>query len=332
MRFKLGLTTTLTKHIISNKIKGNEHFTLVLMLEPTFKCNLSCEGCGRIREYNKDLDKVLSLKECVSAVDECDAKIVSICGGEPLIYPHIFELVEALTKKDIYIYLCTNGMLLKEKIDGFKANGHLMVNLHVDGLERTHDAITGVKGSYERVTEAIRIAKAKGFFVCTNTTIYKQTDPNEIKNLFEGLSGLGVDGFLISPAYEYVHVGKQMFLNKEEAAYLFKILEPEFRRYNFLNSPLYIEFVEGKRSLECSPWANPTRNPHGWRSPCYQIADRHFATYRELINETDWSRYGPTGTDPRCKECTVHCGFEPTCALTGSSLRDIFKTLKWQFF
>ncbi len=332
MRFNLGLTTKLARHIISNRLKGNERFALVLMLEPTFKCNLACEGCGRIREYGQDLDKILSVKECINAVDECDAKIVSICGGEPLIYPYIFELVDSLIKKGIYIYLCTNGMLLKEKIDGFKANGNLMINVHIDGLARTHDAITGHDGSYERAIGAIKFAKAKGFFVCTNTTVYKGTDPYEIKGLFKNLNELAVDGFLISPAYEYVHIGKGIFLNRQEAAELFKILEPEFRRYKFLNSPLYIEFVQGKRSLKCSPWANPTRNPHGWRSPCYQMADRHFATYKELIDVTDWSRYGPTGTDPRCKECTVHCGFEPTCVLTGGSLRDTLKTLKWQFF
>lgn len=332
MRFNLGLTVRLTTHIISNKLKGNERFTLVLMLEPTLKCNLSCEGCGRIREYSKGSDKMLSVKECLDAVDECDAKIVSICGGEPLIYPYIFELVEALTKKGIYIYLCTNGILLKEKIDGFKTNGHFMINLHIDGLVKTHDAITGLNGAYERAIEAIKIAKAKGFFVCTNTTVYNQTGPEEVKALFKNLGELGVDGFLISPAYEYVHVGERLFLNKEKAADFFKILEPEFQKYRFLNSPLYIEFIQGKRLLKCSPWAIPTRNPYGWRSPCYQMADRHFATYRELIDETDWNRYGPMGTDPRCKECTVHCGFEPTCALAGGSLRDTLKTLRWQFF
>lgn len=329
MRFKLGLTTKLAKHIISNKIRGTERFTLVLMLEPTFRCNLSCEGCGRIREYAQGLDRILSVKECMAAVDECDAKIVSICGGEPLLYPYIFELVDGLTDKGLYIYLCTNGMALKEKIEGFRANGNLMINLHVDGLERTHDAITGVNGSYKRATEAIKIAKAKGFFVCTNTTIYKQTDPYEMKNLFKDLSELGVDGFLISPAYEYAYVDNKVFLSRQKAANFFKTLEPEFKRYRFLNSPLYIEFVEGKRSLGCSPWANPTYNPLGWRSPCYQMADSHFSTYRELIEKTPWGRYGPTGGDLRCKECAVHCGFEPTCALSGGSLRDALKILKW---
>ncbi|KPK40471.1 MAG: radical SAM protein, partial [Omnitrophica WOR_2 bacterium SM23_29] len=216
MRFNLGLVTKLTGHIISNKLKDNERFTLVLMLEPTLKCNLSCEGCGRIREYSDGLDKMLSVKECLDVVDECDAKIVSICGGEPLIYPYIFELVEALAKKGIYIYLCTNGILLKEKIDGLKANGHLMINLHIDGLAKTHDSVTGLNGAYERVIEAIKIAKAKGFSVCTNTTIYKQTDPYEIKNLFKILNELGVDGFLVSPAYEYVHVREEIFLSREK--------------------------------------------------------------------------------------------------------------------
>jgi len=332
MRFSLGLTTKLAGHIISNKLKGNERFTLVLMLEPTFKCNLSCAGCGRIREYSNDIDKILTVQECLDTVDECNAKIVSVCGGEPLVYPYIFELIEALTKKGIYTYLCTNGLLLKEKIDGVKANGNLMINLHIDGLAKTHDAITGLNGSYQKVIDAIKIAKSKGFFVCTNTTIYKGTDPHEIKDLFRILNELGVDGFLISPAYEYVHVGENIFLSRQEIIDFYKVLEPEFRKFKFLNSPLYIEFLQGRRSLKCSPWANPTRNPCGWRSPCYQMADRHFATYRELIDKTPWSQYGPTGSDRRCMECNVHCGFEPTCVLTVSSLRDALKILRWQFF
>lgn len=332
MRFSLGLSSKLTAHIISNKLKGKKHFALVLMLEPTFKCNLACEGCGRIREYRQDIDKTLSVKECLEAAEECGAKIVSICGGEPLIYPHIYELVEELTKRGRYIYLCTNGLLLKDKLDGFKVNGHLMINFHLDGLEKTHDTITGLEGAYKKVIETIKAAKEKGFFVCTNTTVYKKTDPNEIKELFKYLDNLGLDGFLISPAYGYTVIEEGLFLNRGELSEFFKKLEPEFKRYRFLNSPLYIEFLMGKRSLGCSPWANPTRNPSGWRSPCYQLADRHFATYRELIANTDWSRYGPAGEDTRCRECAVHCGFEPTSVLSGASPRDIVKLIGWQFF
>lgn len=332
MRFKLGLTAKLTEHIISNRVKGNSHFAFVLMLEPTFKCNLSCEGCGRIREYKDGLDRALSVKECLDAADECEAPIVSICGGEPLVYPHIFELVGELTKKGKYIYLCTNGILFKEKMDRLSPNGNLMVNFHIDGLQKTHDAITGFGGAYNKVIEAIKAAKEKDFFVCTNTTIYRQTDPAEIKELFRNLDELGVDGFLISPAYGYVHVGEKLFMKREELAVFFKTLEPEFKRYRFLNSPLYLEFAEGRRQLDCSPWANPTRNPFGWRSPCYQLADTHFATYKELLEKTPWSRYGPSGGDARCKECAVHCGFEPTSVLTGSSFGDIMKLIKWQFF
>ncbi len=331
MRFKLGLTTQLTKHIASNRLKGNKRFALVLMLEPTFKCNLSCEGCGRIHEYRQDLDKTLSVQECLGASEECGAPIVSICGGEPLVYPDISELVEELTKKGKHIYLCTNGILFKEKMGMFKPNGNLMINFHIDGLEKTHGAITGFACAYKKVIEAVKAAKERGFFVCTNTTIYKQTDPREIKELFKELHGLGVDGFLISPAYGYVHVGEEFFMNKEELAAFFKSLETEFKRYRFLNSPLYLEFAQGKRRLDCSPWANPTRNPLGWRSPCYQLADTHFATYKELLEKTDWDRYGPAGGDARCKECAVHCGFEPTSVLAGSSFGDIMKLIKWQF-
>jgi hopanoid biosynthesis associated radical SAM protein HpnH len=331
MRFKPGLTAKLTRHIVSNRAKGNKRFALVLMLEPTFKCNLLCEGCGRIREYKQDIDKVLSVKGCLEAADECGAPIVSICGGEPLVYPYIIELIDELTKKGKYIYLCTNGILFKEKMDMLKPNGNLMINFHIDGLEKTHGAITGFACAYKKVIEAIKAAKSRGFFVCTNTTVYKKTEPEEIKELFRELHGLGVDGFLVSPAYEYVHVGEEFFMNKKELADFFKSLQPEFKRYRFLNSPLYLEFVQGERRLDCSPWANPTRNPVGWRSPCYQMADRHFATYKELLEKTDWDKYGPAGGDPRCKECAVHCGFEPTSALGGGSFGDIMKLIKWQF-
>ncbi|OGX29818.1 MAG: hopanoid biosynthesis associated radical SAM protein HpnH [Omnitrophica WOR_2 bacterium RIFCSPLOWO2_12_FULL_51_24] len=331
MRFKPGLTAKVTKHIISNKIKKNKRFSLVLMLEPTFMCNLSCEGCGRIREYKRDLHKMLSVAECLKAVEECGAPIVSICGGEPLVYPYLGELIEKLTRRGKYIYLCTNGLLFKDKIDKLKPNGNLMINFHVDGLEKTHDAITGLKGAYARVLGAIKSAKKKRFFVCTNTTIYKQTDINELKQLFKTLRGAGVDGFLISPAYGYAHVGESFFFRKSELADFFEKLEPEFRKYNFLGSPLYLEFVQGKRELDCAPWATPTRNPIGWRSPCYQLADRHFSSYKELIEKTDWKRYGPKSKNPRCAECAVHCGFEPASVLEGKSFRDIMTLIGWQF-
>lgn len=331
MRFKPGLTARVTRHIITNKIRNNKKFALVLMLEPTFMCNLSCEGCGRIREYKHDLHRVLSVAECLKAADECGAPIVSICGGEPLVYPYINELIEKLTRKGKYIYLCTNGLLFKEKMEKLKPSGNLMINFHLDGLERTHDSVTGLKGTYSRVIEAVKAAKKKGFFVCTNTTIYKQTDPNELKQLFKALHGLGVDGFLISPAYGYAQIGDAFFLKRKELAGFFGKLEPEFKKYNFLGSPLYLEFVQGRRELDCAPWSTPTRNPIGWRSPCYQLADRHFATYKELIEKTDWRRYGPKSKNPHCAECAVHCGFEPASVLEGKSFRDIMTLIGWQF-
>jgi len=331
MRFKPGLTAKVTKHIIGNKIKNNRRFSLVLMLEPTFMCNLSCEGCGRIREYKRDLHRTMSVAECLAAADECAAPIVSICGGEPLVYPYIHELIERLTRKGKYIYLCTNGLLFKDKMARLKPTGNLMVNFHIDGLAKTHDAITGLKGTFSRVIEAIKAAKKKGFFVCTNTTIYKQTDINEVKKLFKILSELKVDGFLISPAYGYTHVGESFFFRRKELADFFNKLGPEFKKYNFLGSPLYIEFVQGKRDLDCAPWSTPTRNPLGWRSPCYQLADKHFQTYKELIEKTDWKRYGPKSRNPRCAECAVHCGFEPASVLEGKSFKDIMTLIGWQF-
>ena len=331
MRFKPGLTAKITKQIVSNKIRGKKRFALVLMLEPTFMCNLACEGCGRIREYKEGLNRMMSVDECMKAVDECGAQIVSICGGEPLVYPHIEELISRLTKKGKYIYLCTNGLLFKDKMPRLKPSENLMVNFHIDGLEKTHDAITGLKGAYNKVIEAVKAAKKKGYFVCTNTTIYRQTDINELRQLFKTLHELKVDGFLISPAYGYVHVGDAFFFRKKELAEYFRKLEPEFKKYNFLGSPLYIEFVQGKRDIDCAPWSTPTRNPFGWRSPCYQLADKHLATYKELIEKTDWKKYGARSKNPRCAECAVHCGFEPASVLEGKSFMDIMKLIGWQF-
>lgn len=329
MRFPLSLSATIAGYIIKNRLIGKKRFPMVLMLEPTHKCNLSCEGCGRIKEYKGTLNQHLPLFECLKAVDECDAQIVSICGGEPLLYPDIGPLVNELIKRKKQIFLCTNGILIKEGLNKFKPNIRLTLNFHIDGLAKTHDAITGSKGTFDKMVEGIKESKKRGFKVCTNTTIYKETDLKEIKELFKFLRGIGVDGLLVSPAYSYEVLAKDICLTRDEVISRFNSLDGTFSEFNFYNSPIYLDFLKGKRDIPCTPWGSPTRNPMGWKSPCYLLTDAHYKTFDELMKKTDWNKYG-VGNDPRCSECMVHCGFEPTVAMgIGTSLKDNINMLRW---
>lgn len=308
----------------------NKKFPLVLMLEPLHACNLTCTGCGRIREYRPTITQKLSLSECLRAVDECPAPVVTICGGEPLLYPEIPELVEQVLARDRYIYLCTNGLLLRKRLHEFRPDPRFYFNIHLDGLEQTHDAAVERPGVFREAIQAIRAAKQAGFKVSTNTTVYKDTDMKEIAELFEYLKQFGVDAHMLSPAYSYEAVeAKEIFLTREDIRAKFRGIEELARRYPLTTSPLYLEFLAGRRELPCTAWANPTFNVQGWRSPCYLLADRHYSTFVQLMTETPWQRYGP-GRDPRCEHCMVHCGFEPSAALgLGASWRDGLRLIRW---
>jgi hopanoid biosynthesis associated radical SAM protein HpnH len=336
MRFPLTLTTSMAGYMLKKKLTGTKRFPLVLMLEPLHACNLTCTGCGRIREYSSTIKEKLSVEECLSSVDECGAPIVSICGGEPMIYPDIGPLVKGILARRKQIILCTNGMFIKKRLDEFKPTPRFTFNVHLDGLEQTHDIAVEREGVFKAAVEGIKIAKANGFRVCTNTTIYKETDLNEIDELFAFLTKLGVDGFLLSPAYGYVAVQQtnpkgaaEIFLTRDDIRAKFKEAEKLLAKYRLNSSPIYLEFLSGKRDLQCTAWGNPTRNVKGWKGPCYLITDQHHATFAELMNDTEWESYGH-GKDPRCEHCMVHCGYEPTAALS-HSLADTFKMMKWQF-
>jgi len=329
MRFPISLTMALTAYIMKQRLSGQEKFPLVLMLEPTHMCNLSCLGCGRIQEYRDTLGEMLSLGECLEAVEECGAPVVTITGGEPLVYPHIYELVDELLRRRKHIYLCSNGLLLAKALPRLQPSPRLTLSIHLDGLAPTHDRIIGRPGGFAQVMAAIQQAKAMGFQVCTNTSIYRETDIQEVKTLFEMLTRMNIDGLLVSPAFSFEKVESEVFLSREEIKEKFRQLTSNGAAYKFYNSPLYLKFLRGERSYDCSPWANPTRNPQGWRSPCYQILEGHYSTFQEFMAKTPWENYG-VNRDPRCRQCMMHSGFEPTIVRTlGRNFRDIWEMLRW---
>ena len=337
MRYPLSLTSSMVGYIARKKFTRENRFPLVLMLEPLHACNLSCTGCGRIREYSTSMKDRLSVEECLDSVDQAGAPIVSICGGEPLIYPEIGRLVKEILRKKKHIYLCTNGMFIKKKLGEFRPTTRFFFNVHLDGMEKTHDRAVEREGVFKAAVEGIKLAKKAGFLVCTNTTIFRETDLGEIDELFSYLTRIGVDGFLLSPAYGYAAVqqtnpeaASEIFLTRQQIQAKFQEATKLFSKYRLMSSPVYLEFLSGKRDLSCTAWGNPTRNIKGWKGPCYLITDQHHATFRDLMDRTPWEKYGP-GNDPRCEHCMVHCGFEPTAALgVNGKLGDSLKMFLWQ--
>ena len=328
----------MTAYLLRKRLAGRRRFPLVLMLEPLHACNLSCTGCGRIREYADSAREMLSVGQCLAALDECGAPIVSICGGEPLIYPKVRELIDRILDRRKHIYLCTNGVLLEKKLPDLLRDRRLFLNVHLDGMEATHDALVQRPGVFAAAVGGIRAAKRAGFTVYTNTTIYRQTDMHEIVVLFAYLSELGVDGMMISPAYGYEAVqagdprkAEAIYMTRDLVRAKFAEARTALEGFRLTASPIYLDFLCGQRELECAAWANPTFNVRGWRGPCYLMADAHYAKYRELIAATDFGRLGP-GRDPRCEHCLVHCGFEPAAVLAaGRRLRDVLRMAVWQW-
>lgn len=337
MRFPLPMTMTMAGYIAKKKLTRTPRFPLVLMLEPLHACNLTCTGCGRIREYSSTIKDKLTVQECLDSVDEAGAPIVSICGGEPLIYPEIGKLVGSILRRNKFVYLCTNGMFIRKRLDEFKPTNRMFFNVHLDGMERTHDLAVEREGVFAAAIDGIKAAKKAGFLVCTNTTIYKETDLDEIDELFAYLTKLDVDGFMLSPAYGYAAVKEtnptgaaEIFMTREDIHEKFEQAQKLFWKYRLMSSPIYLEFLAGKRDLTCTAWGNPTRNVKGWKGPCYLITDEHHDSFNDLMNKTDWDAYG-RGKDPRCEHCMVHCGFEPSAALgVNSRLGDTLKMLMWQ--
>ncbi len=330
MRFPLHITTDMLKWQMKNRWKGNQRYPYVLMLEPLHTCNLACIGCSPER-YNGELKDRLSLAACLEAVDESGAPVVSICGGEPTVYPELVELVDEIIARKRHIYLCTNGILL----DRFYAKGHphrrLSVNVHLDGLRDTHDYVVRRPGTFDRAIAMIREGKKRGYAVCTNTTIYRETSMEEIEALCAELTALGVDGILLAPGYQYEKVAGDHFLAKREINEKFKRVLELAGRYPISSTPMFLQFAAGQREYSCTPWGNPTRTPKGWKGPCYLIEDAYYPTWGAFWRGVDWD-YWETRQDERCRNCLMHSGFEPSVVRSlGERPRDALALFKWQF-
>jgi hopanoid biosynthesis associated radical SAM protein HpnH len=299
-------------YVLGQTLRGNERYPLVLMLEPLYRCNLACAGCGKTQYPPNILKTQLSVEECVEAVEECPTPVVSIAGGEPLLHPDIGEIVTELARRKRYIYLCTNALLLEQKLDCFEPSRFFCVSVHLDGLEEEHDSSVCREGVYRKALHGIVRALERGFRVTTNTTLYEGADPDRTARFFDEMTRLGVEGMTISPGYCNLKApDRDRFLAKEQTRNFFRqVFQRGSRRWRFSQSPLFLEFLAGERDYECRPWGTPTYGVFGWQKPCYLLQDGYEDSFQGLIADTRWERYGPASGNPRCRDCMVHSGFE----------------------
>ena len=304
-------------YILGQRLRGNTRYPLVLMLEPLFQCNLACAGCGKIDYPKEILQQRMDIDDALRAVDECGAPIVSIPGGEPLLHKDMPRLVERLVAKKKFIYLCTNALLLKKKIDAYRPSKYFNWSIHLDGLRERHDESVCQDGVFDRAVEAIQLARARGFRVSVNCTLFDGEDPKQVADFFDYCTELGVDGITASPGYSYERAPRQdVFLPRHKTKTLFREIFRHGRerksRWPLSHSTLYLDFLAGNQSYQCSPWSNATYNIFGWQKPCYLMADGGYAeSFQELMDETAWEHYG-TGRNPKCDNCMAHCGYEGT--------------------
>ena len=303
---------TVATYVLKNKMSGRKRYPLVLMLEPLFRCNLACAGCGKIQYPAHILKKQLTPEECFRAVEECGAPMVSIPGGEPLMHPQIGEIVAGLVARRKYIYLCTNALLLKEKIDQFRPSKYLSFSVHMDGQREHHDFSVCREGGYDLALAGIKEALRRGFRVTTNTTLFDGADPNSVRAFFDEMMELGVEGMMLSPGYSYDKApDQQHFLGRARTRRLFRaILSNRSSNWRFNMSPLFLEFLMGKRDYSCTPWGMPTYNIFGWQKPCYLLQDGYAESFDELLTGTEWEHYGTESGNPKCANCMVHSGYE----------------------
>lgn len=329
MKFPLRSTVQIGRYVASQK--GVERYPLVLMLEPTLGCNIACIGCGKIREYESNKAR-LSVQECLDSGVQCPAPVVSICGGEPLIFKGIEEVVDGFLDMRKSIQLCTNALRLSDMLDRFTPNPRLTWVIHLDGMREIHDYVCNYPGLWDVAIEAIREARSRGFRVTTNTTIFKETEVGDVVEMMRFLEKeVGIDGMLIAPGYQYSQIDPNLTMTRAEHEDKFRRISVEARKhgYRWLASPIYQELLRGERMLPCTPWGSITRNPYGWKGPCYLLTDAIFPTYEALMDGMEWERYGP-GNDPRCEHCAIHCGFEPSATLaTTSSVKETVRSLAW---
>ena len=316
---------TVAKYVLTQRLKGVKRYPLVLMLEPLFRCNLACAGCGKIQYPDHVLDKRLTPEQCWAAAEECDAPMVSIPGGEPLIHPEMPDIVRGLVARKKYVYLCTNAILLERKLDDYTPSKYLTFSIHMDGLLEEHDLAVCRDGVYDVAVKAIRAALKRGFRVTTNTTLFEDANPERVRAFFDEMMKVGVEGMMISPGYSYQKAPDQKnFLKRNRTRDLFaRILSDRKRTWRFNQSPLFLEFLMGQREYQCTPWGNPTYNIFGWQKPCYLLQEGYAKTFQDLLNDTEWDRYG-TGRNDKCADCMVHCGYE------ASAVEDTFSS--WSGF
>ncbi|HEX8855539.1 MAG TPA: adenosyl-hopene transferase HpnH [Thermoleophilaceae bacterium] len=318
-------------YLMRQKLARRDKFPLIVELEPLFQCNLACAGCGKIQQPDHVLKQRMSVEQAVGAIEECGAPMVSIAGGEPLIHPEIHVIVDELVKRKKFVYLCTNALLLEKKIDNFKPSPYFSWAVHIDGLKDRHDESVCRDGVFDKAVHAIEVAKEKGFRVTTNTTFFTHDTPENVRAVLDFLNDeLEVDLMMISPAYAYERAPDQdHFLGVKETRELFSkaFADGKRKKWRLNHSPLFLDFLEGKVDFDCTAWGIPSYSLFGWQRPCYLMADGYAKTYQELIETTDWSKYG-RGRDPRCDNCMAHCGYEPTAVLkTTGSLKESLRAL-----
>ena len=336
MAIQLQQALTVGKYLVTQRLLGRKKFPLVLMLEPLFRCNLACSGCGKIQHTPEILKKNLSPEECFAAVAECGAPVVSIPGGEPLLHPQIDEIVRGLVGRKKFVYLCTNGLLLEKSLHKFQPSPYLTFSVHLDGLKAQHDKCVDREGVFEKAVSAIKAAKQQGFRVTTNTTVFTDADPQQMQEFFDFLESLNLDGMMVSPGYSYEWAANQEgFLQREQTKALFReILAPwksGRKKWNFNHNPLFLEFLMGEQDFDCTPWGSPSYSVLGWQKPCYLLNEGYYKTYQELIDKTDWDNYGKKSGNPKCADCMVHCGYEPTAATAALEPNNMGKALSSLF-
>ncbi len=336
MAVQLQQALTVGKYLVTQKLLGRKKFPLVLMLEPLFRCNLACSGCGKIQHPTEILKQNLSPEACFAAVEECGAPVVSIPGGEPLLHPQIDQIVQGLVDRKKFVYLCTNGLLLEKSLSKFTPSPYLTFSIHLDGLKEQHDKCVDRDGVFEKAIAAIKAAKQKGFRVTTNTTVFADANPQQVQEFLNFLSDLNLDGMMISPGYSYEWAPNQEeFLQREQTKALFReILSPwksGKKKWNFNHNPLFLEFLMGETDYECTPWGSPSYSVLGWQKPCYLLNEGYYQTYQELIDKTDWHNYGKASGNPKCADCMVHCGYEPTAATAAMEPNNMGKALSSLF-
>lgn len=334
MPLPFGLTVSMAKYVLTQKMKGNKRYPLVLMLEPTELCNLTCTGCGKIRQAEEIHGKRLSAEECFQAIDECGAPVVSIAGGEPLTHPEFDVIVQGMLDRNKLTLLCTNGILINRALSMLKPDPRFSFVFHLDGPKEHHDRMVERQGVYDIVMKGIQKAKSMGFRVTTNTTLYKGVDPDGVGQLLRQLMDMGVDNCIVSLAFTYEEVGSaldsEIFMRRREATETFRrVVKAAGPRIRYYDTPMFFDFLMGKRQMHCTPWGNPTRDPLGWKGPCYLLTDGHYDRFQTMMDSTDWDEFG-YGDNPRCASCMMHSGYEAS-GVAGLSPIDAARVLRWMF-